>query len=75
MYRGCLSSEQPYYSTSCATREETDVDDQNVNESLPATGEDLKEWQTPDLIVEEVPAVTEGGTIGDIHPVDDAWYS
>ena len=52
-----------------------DVDDQNVNESVPATGEELKEWQTPDLIVEEVPAVTEGGTIGDIDPVDDAWYS
>lgn len=35
----------------------------------------LKEWQTPELIVEDVEKQTQGGTTGDVHPVDDAWYS
>lgn len=37
--------------------------------------DERKEWQTPDLIVEDVEKQTQGGTTGDIDPVDDAWYS
>jgi hypothetical protein len=35
---------------------------------------ELKEWETPELILEDVTAVTRGGTIGDLE-ADDAFYS
>lgn len=49
----------------------------NVNrpDNAQETPESLKEWETPELIVEDVESRTQGGTIGDVHPVDDAWYS
>jgi hypothetical protein len=37
-----------------------------------------KEWDTPTLIVEDVRAITHGGTNptpSPVHPPDDTWYS
>jgi hypothetical protein len=34
----------------------------------------LKDWETPELIIENVETVTRGGTIGDLE-ADDAFYS
>lgn len=45
------------------------------NSKAETQEEQLQEWQTPDLIVEDVEKATQGGTIGDVDPVDDAWYS
>lgn len=44
-------------------------------EETAAKAEQLLEWETPELIVEDVDAITKGGPIGDIDPVDDAFYS
>jgi hypothetical protein len=32
-------------------------------------------WEAPGLLVEEVKMATQGGTTGDVNPVDDSWYS
>jgi hypothetical protein len=40
----------------------------------PLAANELKEWETPELVVEDVTAVTRGATIGDLE-ADDAFYS
>jgi hypothetical protein len=40
----------------------------------PQTTDGLKEWETPELIVEDVQSVTKGGTFTCNSPGDDAWY-
>jgi hypothetical protein len=49
--------------------------DQDVNAAdLPDESEKL-EWEAPELLVEDVATATQGGTTGDVNPVDDTWYS
>jgi hypothetical protein len=40
----------------------------------PSEGEKL-EWEAPELLSEEIHTTTQGGTTGDVNPVDDTWYS
>lgn len=51
--------------------------DQSKDEPVPGspTGNERLEWAAPTLLVEDVGAVTQGGTTGDVNPVDDTWYS
>lgn len=41
----------------------------------PLAADDLKEWETPELVVEDVKSVTRGGDEGTIKPEDDSFYS
>ena len=51
--------------------------DQSEDEPVPGspTENERLEWEAPTLLVEDVVAVTQGGTTGDVNPVDDTWYS
>jgi hypothetical protein len=49
--------------------------DQDPSVDDPRDDSEKLEWETPELLVEHVETATQGGTIGDVDPVDDAWYS
>jgi hypothetical protein len=51
-----------------------DRDQEAKAAAQPAEGEKL-EWEAPELLVEEIGTATQGGTTGDVNPVDDTWYS
>lgn len=36
--------------------------------------DDRMAWETPELIVEDVPSVTQGGSLSTNAPGDDNWY-
>ena len=38
------------------------------------SGDGLKEWEAPELTVEDVVAVTQGGRLALASPGDDTWY-
>ena len=48
---------------------------QNAADDVQPKEEQLQSWETPELIVEDVDAVTQGGPIGDLNPPDDAFYT
>ena len=48
---------------------------QNVPKDEVKQDEQPQEWQTPELIVEDVESVTQGGPIGDLNPPDDLFYT
>lgn len=49
--------------------------DQNEKAAGPPLGDEKLEWEAPELLSEEIHTATQGGTTGDVHPVDDTWYS
>lgn len=49
--------------------------DPNTNNTVPPAEPGRLEWEAPELLVEEVATATQGGTTGDVNPVDDTWYS
>lgn len=53
-------------------RDESAPKDEAARVSEP---ERLEEWETPELVVEDVQSATFGGTIGTVNsPGDDIWY-
>lgn len=48
--------------------------DQNEARVEPRAN-DLKEWETPQLVVDSVQSVTRGGTLFTLNTPDDAYYS
>jgi hypothetical protein len=52
------------------------MEEKNETNSADRPDEGEKpDWEAPTLLVEDVGTVTQGGTTGDVNPVDDAWYS
>lgn len=52
--------------------------DDRTTEGPAVQADPRKEWETPNLIVEDVRSITHGGsnpTPSPIHPPDDTWYS
>jgi hypothetical protein len=49
--------------------------DQNADHVVPPAESGKLVWEAPELLIEEVTTATQGGTTGDVHPVDDSWYS
>lgn len=49
------------------------VEDDSNAANAPAGA--LKDWQTPELLVESIKAVTRGGTLFTLNTPDDAYYS
>ena len=45
------------------------------DQSTPEQQDQQADWQKPELIVEDVEAATQGGTIGDLVNPDDAFYT
>lgn len=48
--------------------------DQNEHHAEPPA-DGLKEWETPQLVVDSVQSVTRGGTLFTLNTPDDAYYS
>ena len=49
--------------------------DHDTQLTPPPAEDDKLAWEAPTLLVEDVGTVTQGGTTGDVNPVDDTWYS